>query len=133
MVFTCCFPCLFILIMIIFLFYILYSSTCVVRISCILGISSFFCCLGGFWITFDILKGLEANISGENVDCSGDCFCECCFCWIDCFYYFISMSCCKSICPDILCKCCNCCICYDCCNCCECCYCCGDECSCEFF
>ena len=133
MVFTCCFPCLFILIMIILFFYILYSSTCVGRISCIFGISSFFCCLGGFWITFDILKGLEANISGENVDCSGDCFCECCFCWIDCFYYFISMSCCKSICPDILCKCCNCCICYDCCNCCECCYCCGDECSCEFF
>ena len=133
LVFACGVICLFLLVFI-FIFIIPFcncETPCRQRISMLFCVSSYICCFGGFWMTGDCYETLMSMTSEENIDCSQDCFCDCCYCLFDCFFYIISKCYCKSICPQIFCSCCNCCTCYDCCECCDCFYCCQDECVCQ--
>ena len=135
LIFACCFPCICILLILIYLFCIFINpeTSCSRKLTFLCFISSFICCFGGFWMTGDFYNRLNYSTSEEDFDCSCDCFCDCCYCWIDCLDYIYDKCGCKDICPRVMCKCCNCCICYDCGGCCDCFYCCGDECACEFF
>ena len=135
LIFACCFPCICILLILIYLFCIFINpeTSCSRKLTFLCFISSFICCFGGFWMTGDFYNRLNYSTSEEDFDCSCDCFCDCCYCWIDCLDYIYDKCGCKDICPRVMCKCCNCCVCYDCGGCCDCFYCCGDECACEFF
>ena len=133
LVFSCCFPCLIVLAIFLLLFYIMFiaKETCSCKMTFLLCYISYIFCFGGFWMTIELIESLEASLSEDSLDCSADCFCECCYCLFDCFFCLSSLPCCRELCPEVMCSCCKCCICYDCCECCECCYCCGNKCSCE--
>ena len=132
LVLACCVPCLCILLILIylFLFFIDPKITCYIKMTNLCLISSFICCFAGFWMTGDIFNGFIFSTSEENCDCSSDCFCDCCYCWFDCFDY-ICYNCCCEKCSCIICRCFNCFFCYDCLGCCKCCYCCREECACN--
>ena len=129
-----CFPCILILLIIIYSLRILFKCDypCYMKVAYLFCLSSFICCFGGFWMSLDFFDRFSESVNGENMDCSFDACSNCCYyCCTDCCSCFINSVYYRKIRDYLSCNCCNCCICYDCCDCCQCFYCCGNECSCE--